>query len=471
MIENTDLDKSQVYEHIDNDILKFLKSRGTIKAALLHKLENYFCHPKSKYNISKDDLLFKLFNMMRDRVIDIIIPEIFKVKWKKYFLSDLKFLRDGNYFCRIFTNYKSKFLQKQNLNDYYFDSRKIDFNDQALLSELIQHLILLSRKIRDLNKKIIVFYPVNSNPIDIYEKNFEGEYYLRSIDFKTEKKESQDIKIEIPLEEQAESVSIIKAYRSSYMCFYIPLIESILKVIEYLQKEKDSINNYEDILYNYSRKFAYQCIEFVRSDYVEINEPNPYRWETFFKFFNIDIKILEYDFKSIKFHGRTFETCCNLKYCIFIENKFKEVIRKLKKLGYMEFPEENYDEKIAIGFDLDYFIPYCTIEQIYFVSKYICYYQTFLLFYHAFEYIKESNPSTKFTEKEQKLFKIFSPVMQLLFGIPDDDSFYNKLVFKYYTYDSNELEVIYNKFLLKHVKFIEKKMFRYFFIKYGRQKN
>jgi len=469
MIESG-IPESLNYEELCNEILRFLESRGRIKAALLHKLENYFCNPKSKFKISKEELVSCLFNMMKERVIDIIIPELFRVKWKRKYLTNLKFLKEGNYLCRIFTTPKSKFINKCKPNDYYFDSRKIIYNDKALVSELIQHLVLLLRKIRDLDKKIIVFYPLNSNPIDIYENNFEAEYYLRSIDFKIDKKESQDIKLEIPLDEQAENVSIIKAYRSTYMCFYIPLIESILKVIENLQKEKDSTNNYKEIFYNYSRKFAYQCIEFVRSDYVEINEPNPYRWETFFKFFNIDIKILDYDFKSIKFHGRTFETCCNLKYCIFIDKKFKEVIRKLKKLGYMEFPEENYDEKIAIGLDLDYYIPYCTIEQIYFVSKYICYYQTFLLFYHAFEYIKKSNPLTKFTEKEQKLYKIFSPVMQILFGIPDDASFYNKLVFKYYTYDSNELEVIYNKFLLEQVKFIEKKMFRYFFIRYGQQK-
>ena len=277
MIESLELDNENNNEKLRSEILRFLDSRGTINAALLYKLENYFCGPKSKFDISWEALLNCLFKLMKERVIDIIIPELFNVKWKRRNLSDLKFLKDGTYFCRTFTNLKSKYLHKYKPNDYYFDSRKIDYDDKALVSELIQHLVLLLRKIRDLNKKIIVFYPVNSNPIDIYEKNFEIEYYLRSIDFRIEKKEAQDLKLEIPLEEQAESVLIIKAYRNNYMCFYIPLIESILKVIEYLQKKKDSMNNYNDVFNNYSRKFAYQCIEFVRSDYVEIYEPNPYR--------------------------------------------------------------------------------------------------------------------------------------------------------------------------------------------------
>ena len=49
-----------------------------------------------------------------------------------------------------------------------------------------------------------------------------------------------------------------------------------------------------------------------------------------------------------------------------------------------------------------------------------------------------------------------------------DKRIIKKVIFKYYTFNPNELEIIYNKFLLDEVKFIEKKMFSYFIIRYGK---
>ena len=107
MIESLSSEKPWIIKNLCREILKFLESRGTIKAALLHKIESYFCNPKSKYNLSRDVLIDFLLNMMKEKLIDIIIPELFKVKWKKRNLSKLRFLKDGNYYCRIFTKFKS----------------------------------------------------------------------------------------------------------------------------------------------------------------------------------------------------------------------------------------------------------------------------------------------------------------------------------------------------------------------------
>lgn len=470
MIESLSSKNPRTSKNLNREILRFLESRGTIKAALLHKIESYFCSPKSKYNLSRDVLINFLLNMMKEKLIEVIIPELFKVKWKRRNLSKLRFLKDGSYYCRTFTKFKSKYLHEYRQNEYYFDSRKINHDDQALVSNWIEHLSLISRKIKDLNKKLIVFCPRNSNPIDIYEKEFEGHNCVDSFELNTEEKELHENKMEIPLEQQAEDILIIKVYRSKYACFYIPLIEAIQKVIEDLQKNKGEIENFKEKLSNYVKKFAYQCVEFVKSDYVEINEPNPYRWETFFKFFDINVRVLNFRYRSIRFHGRTFDTYNQIKYCIFIDKDFKDVIEKLKKIGYKVFPDLNYDDKIAIGLDFEFYFPCSTIEHLYFVAKYVCYYHLFLLFYHTFEYIKKIKPGIKFSEKEKNLYKTFSPIMQLLFGQQDDVKIHNNLVFKYYTYDANELELIFNKFLLENVKLIEKKMFRYFFIKYGQQK-
>lgn len=72
---------------------------------------------------------------------------------------------------------------------------------------------------------------------------------------------------------------------------------------------------------------------------------------------------------------------------------------------------------------------------------------------------------TKFTEKERNLFKRFLPIMDALFGVSEGKPL-KKLVFKFYTFDPDELETIYNNLLLENVKEIEKKMFDYFLIKY-----
>ncbi|MFX0072588.1 MAG: hypothetical protein ACFFAO_15995, partial [Candidatus Hermodarchaeota archaeon] len=405
-----------------------------------------------------------LFSMLEKRKIDILIPELFKVRWKRKKLKNLEYLNDGIYFYRVFPKLKSKYLHAYKQNDYYFDSRKISSNAQAL-SKWTRHLRLILCKVKNLNKKIIVFNPVGSHPISIYENDFEGEYNLEKCDFKLQQNNLNESKLNIPLEQQAEGLIILEAFRKRYMCFYITLIESILKKIEDLQQNED-IKNKKPILENHFKKFAYQCIEFVKSDYINI-EGNPLRWESFFNYFDIPIKVLNYDFKSIEFEGRTFKTFNQLKYCIFIEKNEKKIIEKLKKLGYREFSRENLDDKLAIGLDFRFYFPCSTITHIYFLSKYIWAFQLLILFYHSFEYIQKIKPKLRLTEREGKLFENFLPVMNSLFNISDAEV-KEKAFFKYRTPNPDELEVIYNEFLMKNVKIIEKKLFKYFLIRCGK---
>ena len=233
-----------------------------------------------------------------------------------------------------------------------------------------------------------------------------------------------------------------------------------MKTIEYIQDHKEEIIDFENVLQDYILKFAYQCIEFVKSDYIEI-EPNSLRWESFLNYFELPIKILDYDFKSIKFHGRTFENYQFLKICIYIEKEYSDIINKLKSLGYEEFSDENYDDFIAIGSSVEIYYPCSTIEHIYFLSKYICFYCLFILFSHSFEYLQKIKPKIKFINKEKAIYKNFLPVIDTLFDV-HRDKIPKKLIFKYYTYNPDELEVIYNHFLISAIKDIEKKMYKYF---------
>ena len=460
MTESKEGEASWDYKDIEQEILRFLESRGSIKAALLHKIENYFCGRKSKINISKEFLISCLLNMAKEKIIEIIIPELFRVKWSQKTLKNLLFLEDGIYLCRKFPKIRSKYLYTSNQNEYYFNSRKISPSAKKLLNKWMEHLKLILDKVRNLNKKIIVFDPINSNPIEIYEEKSQFNYELKSIDFQIKQYTRIKKKLNIPLENQAEVLAIVQGYRSRYMCFYIPLIESILKIIEYIQDNKNKIRDYKKILQNYILKFAYHCLEFVKSDYIEI-EGNPLRWESFLNYFDLPIKVLDYDFKSIQFYGRTFDSYQLLKVCIYIEKKDHKIINELKNFGYQEFPDANYDNFIAMGNEIEIYYPCSTIEHIYFLSKYVCFYGLFLLFSHSFEYIKKLKPDIKFTNKEKFIYKNFMPVIDSLFDV-HGSIIPKKLVFKYYTYDSDELEVIYNHFLISAVKDIEKKFYKYF---------
>ena len=214
----------------------------------------------------------------------------------------------------------------------------------------------------------------------------------------------------------------------------------IQKAIVNIQEYSNNSDRNKEKLKDLIRKFAYNCIMYVKSDWVEIKEPNPYRWETFFKFFNLPFRIINLDFRAIKFHGRTFESLSNFKYCIYIQNKDQNYIKYLKDLGYEEFSDYNQETNVAIGLDLEIFIPCPTIEHFYFLYKYIFYYHLFLLFRHSFTYLLKTHQNIKFSEREQLLYRVFLPVMESLFSIHDDNYITNKLVFNYY---SNNISINY----------------------------
>ena len=162
----------------------------------------------------------------------------------------------------------------------------------------------------------------------------------------------------------------------------------------------------------------------------------------------------------MKFHGRTFESTDRYRYCFFIKKNELDLIQRLKGLGYEEFKEENTKDLVAIGMDHDIYIPCPSIEHFFFVFKYICYYHAFLLF----------RPEFRLSRREESLHEMFYPVMNDLFNIKSS-TISKTLVFKYYTLDSRELEIIYNNFMISRIKQVETKLFKYFILKYSKIKN
>jgi len=449
-----------------NQIIDYLISKGEIHAVLYYKLEKRFCNPKSKFNIGKDPLISYLFEMMNKRIIEIIIPEPFKITWEVKNLTALKFLKDGDYYTREFSPLNGGFFNAFNKNNYYFDSRLLDFTKKAETLKRIEFLKRIICKIPKLKNYLIIYYPPGSKPLNIYEP-FEGDYIINFQDFQANSYLNRSAKFEllIPLDQQKSDMSIIKNYRTNYMCVYITLIESIHKAIMNINYQKEKYKNYNEIVKDLITKFGYYCLMYVKSDWIDI-KPNVYRWESFFNSFDLPFKVIDLSFKNIRFYEGTFEFWIRFHYCIFIKKNYSNLIKHLKNLGYEEFEEENNNDYIAIGVNHDIFEPCPSIEHFYFLNKYLYYYHMFYLFYHCFEYIEETEINNKFKDNDREMYKIFLPVMESFFDV-HDDKVSKKLVFNYYTYNSDELELIYNKFLLKNVKNIELKLFKYYLLKYN----
>ena len=450
-------------KNIEAQVFDYLNTKGIIKACLLHKLINYLCSPSSKHRIERDDLLACLFRLTRERRIDIIIINSFEIFWKIKPIEQFSYLKDGDYFFRDFRKRKYKTINNFKKSDYIFDSRQLNFKNNFEVEEIFKYLYELIRKKKKIQYKMIIYSNDNSKSLSIFESSkipFEIKIHKINppLDLIT-----NEATLFFDLEKQMENIAVIKAFRSKYMCFYITLIDAIHQKIIMLQENN---NKSTKSLNEYIKRFGYYCIQFVKSDWVNINHSNPFRWETFFQFFKLPFKILNLEFKSLNFYGRTFNTLAKYRFCIYIKNENKDVISNLKKKGYFEFEDIKDKSFTAIGLDQEIFLPCPSIEYFYFIFKYIFYYQLFLLLHHSFDYIKNYYQDIRISPKEKMLFKIFYPVINELFTI-SEKKVSEILVFKYYTLNPNELEIIYNNLMINHVRLIETKMMKYFLVKHS----
>jgi hypothetical protein len=447
-------------DKIIKEILKFLKSKGKIRAILLLKLIKHFCYKNTiiKIHISENELIDVLIEMVKKRIVEIIIPELFEIYWTKQLMKELQYFKDDVYYISEYREYKKNPFYKMGLN--YFDTRQLNFKTKDIISNKFVQLKKILKKYPSIYKKTIIFYLKNSFPLSIYEKNSAVHYKL--IDFNSNNKRNnsnltEGDKLVYPLKKQRLDISIIGKYRNNYMCFYIPLIESIQKKIVDLQKSSCLKGN--KLIAQYTQKFVYYCEMYVNSDWVDISEPNSLRWETFFQYFNIPIKILSFKINSLKFHGKTFDVVAELKTQFNLKRRNLDDIEKIKNAGLKLCNDSN--NNIIIKLDVNFYLPCPSIEYFYFVSKYFYFYHLFLLFHYIFPYVNEKN---KFSSIEKNLYKVFLPVLKDLF-IMNNGELNKNFVFKYYTFNSHELELIYNKFLLERIKNIERKLYKFFIIR------
>ncbi|MBD3211110.1 MAG: hypothetical protein GF311_00765 [Candidatus Lokiarchaeota archaeon] len=442
-------------------ILDYINHKGRIKAALLQKIENRVFDKRFKINISQEELYEILIELVEKKRIQLIIPELIFLSWKKTFFKDLVYFETNEYYKRTFDYEVKDIAKNKSEGKYFFDSRK-----SKIPKEFIQNLKILIENRPEIKSKIIFYIPYNSLPIFIYEDNFEL-FPIDKTGIAKKKKYCDEYiyqkkTLKYPLKDQASDLKIIKNYREKFMCFYITLIESIQYEIIKQQKKVVKIRKYEGKLCKNIEKFGYYCFQYMKSDWIEA-EPNPLRWETFFNILKSPIKILNFNFESLEFHGRTFKCLINLKLGIEIAQERKILIDYLKKENFSQFKLDKDTKEVLMGKNIYLNVPCPSIEYLYFVVKYFFYYNMFKFFSYSFPIFQEKNQEIYLKDKEKNLYEIFFPVLRCLFNYEDDE--FN---FKYYTLNADELEIIYNKFMLNEVKSIEKKMFKYFLLKFSK---
>ncbi|MFW6282687.1 MAG: hypothetical protein ACOC1P_01360, partial [Minisyncoccales bacterium] len=425
---------------------------------LLYKIEKRI---KSKKKNIKN-FLCHLLNFLGEGKIDLVIPQLLKKSFQKISIKDSNYLDKGTYWISKFQKNNLKInnnFQDNSENYFFFDSRVL--NPRFLRSNNFRdYFIKFIKENPIIKKRAIIILKVN-NSVNNF-KDFGVDYYLSNSCFQEWKsKEYNSQKIKITLERQKKFVEVIKKYRNNNMCFYIPLIESIHYQIIKLQN--DNRVNFEKIQ-KFTQLFAYYCIKFVYSEWINIQTPNPYKWETFFKTYKLPIYIRKLDFKSLKFFGETFQTEAIFQFFVCVNSKNIGLIQKLKGFGYKSFKSSSLKDKTVIGGELNIKIPCPSIESFFFIFKYICYYNLFLLFYHCFSYFKQSKKEVKFHEKEKNFCQLFLPVLNPLFNLKEK-KIQKNLNFQFKTLNSDVLKVIFGKFLISKVKNIEVPLFRYFLMK------
>lgn len=451
-------------QDLREEIINYLNSKGRVRACLFSKLSN-FMTKKKNYSIGPRELLDEITLMINKDVIEIIIPKPFEIKWKERESEGLTCLKEKILLKRMFFLDKELQRTNQNKDGFFFDSRTI--NDKNIVIKKLNRLKKAINSNDLLRQKIIILNPKNSERLNIYEKHPET-YHLDS--FQLDHAFLNTKEISIPINRQKANLKIIKAYRDRFMCLYITLIESIHKEIVDLQEELKSKNNANtdikrDKLTQLIRRFCFYCEMFTTSDWIEIKEANPYRWETFFHLLDIPIRTTMKKIGKVKFTGRTFETCIYFNYRIQVDSIFDDEIEDLKKLGYNVFKSENPSKK-SIGKNLEIFVPAPSIEHYFFIGKYLIYYHLFKLLHDASDLIKRMFPSMVLTKKDLNLYELFYEPMKSLFDIKTD-ILEDKLYFQYYTTNADELEAIYNELVFTNATIIEKKLFAYHMLKYN----
>jgi len=439
-------------DEIKHKIINEIFSHYRLGAILYIWAHRLCCHLSLENPISETDFIDILLDMIKSKEIDIIIPDPFLIKWEKKNLNNLKFVNDGVHYVRKFCYINDNVVNNSNKNEPLIDTRKIDKKDKEILNSIAQQIKYIIKKFPEMKEKIILSSPDIKKPIklhfidNIYEINREEKIQIDNQKIKSNQDQKKNT---VSLEEQEAAIETIKKYRQNFMCVYITLIETIQKELSYLQKYKSKIENYSELFKEALDAFKTYSILFAEETWTESSIPLQN---------GIKIKTGKLYYTSLNFKNDIFYIEGIQEYWALFEKKRNPGLKEfLLKQGYIEMGIDEDTSLTNIGLKLKLNFSINTIEQFFFLCKYLFIGNLFHLFFLINFFFKEKGDLTKLTEKKDNLSELFIPVLKPFFNINQVKPL-KRIQFAFESVNRDELNILYNKFLFYNAREIEKRL-------------
>ncbi len=446
---------------IKKSIIKEISSHR-LGAVLYIEIFNFICSSKSPNPISEKILYEILFEMIKSKELDLIIPDPFLIKWEKKNLKNLSYLQDNDYYVRNFHYINDKLINNSNKNQPLIDTRNLNKDKSGKIELIAEKFINIISKFPRIKEKIIFSLPNKSPSIKLHfiDNIFEREKLEeKSFDTRNKKVDIKNDKIVIKLKEQEDAIEIIKNYREKYVCVYITLIETIQKELSYLEKYKSKIDNYEEIYSDILEAFKKYSILFAEEAWTE---------DSITVQKGIAIKTGKLYYSSVVFKEEFFFIKGTQEYWVlFDKKKFPGLLDFLLKLGYEEMGIDKKNDLNRVGSKLTIEFPISNVEQLFFLCKYIFMANLFHLLFLINSFFKVNGDLVKLEKKRDNLSEIFLPILRPLFNINQVKPV-KKITFAFLDVNKDEINIIFHRFLFFNSRKVEQKL-RFFQSLYKRK--
>ncbi len=291
-------------------------------------------------------------------------------------------------------------------------------------------------------KKSIKFHFIK-NSYEINEKEKISSDFQQIINI------SKLNKIGITIEEQEEAIKIIKKYRKNFMCVYITLLETIQKELIYIQKYKSKIENYSKLFKEILDKFQAYSIEYAESAWTLSSIPLQ-------EGIGIEIKTGKLYYTSLNFKDDIFYIEGFQEYWAAFDNEKNPGLKEfLINQGYIEMEFDEKTNLTSIGQKLKLNFSINTIEQLFFLCKYLFIANLFHLLFLTTLFFKSKEDPSRLVEKKETITKIFIPVLKPFFNV-DSIRPVNMIHFTFEDVNKDELNILYYKYLFLNARNIER---------------
>ena len=446
---------------IKKSIIKEISSHR-LGAVLYIEIFNFICRLKSPNPISEKILYEILFEMIKSKELDLIIPDPFLIKWEKKKLKNLSYLQDNDYYVRNFHYINDKLINNSNKNQPLIDTRNLIKDNSGKIELIAEKFINIISKFPRIKEKVIFSLPIKSPSIKLHfiDNIFEREKLEeKSFDTQIKKVDIKNDKIEIKLKEQEDAIELIKKYREKYMCVYITLIETIQKELSYLEKYKSKIDNYEEIYSDILESFKKYSILFAEEAWTE---------DSITVQKGIAIKTGKLYYTSVVFKEGFFFIKGKQEYwALFDKKRFPGLLNFLLKLGYEEMGIDKKNDLNRVGSKLTLEFPISNVEQLFFLCKYIFMANLFHLLFLINLFFKVNGDLLKLNKKSDNLSEIFLPILKPLFNINQVKPV-KKITFAFPDANKDEINIIFHRFLFFNSRKVEQKL-RFFQSLYKRK--